>query len=211
MVRNKRVPIRNQSAEANLFARRTFIAFCGVLALLLVLFSNIYDLEVNSYEKYQTRSNSNRIKLLPVAPNRGLIYDRNGVLLAENKPVYSLEVIPEQVEDIEATIKAVSELLEISPEKQQKFFKALKRKRRFKPVELHSRLSDHQVAQFSVNQHKYPGVFIEARLKRYYPFADLTTHNLGYVARINRKDAQQLERDNKSETMPPPALLANWV
>ena len=199
MVRNKRVPIRNQSAEANLFARRTFIAFCGVLALLLVLFSNIYELEVNSYEKYQTRSNSNRIKLLPVAPNRGLIYDRNGVLLAENKPVYSLEVIPEQVEDITATIEAVSDLLEISPEKQQKFFKALKRKRRFKPVELHSRLSDHQVALFSVNQHNYPGVFIEARLKRYYPFADLTTHNLGYVARINRKDAQQLARDNKSD------------
>ena len=79
----KRVAIRNHSAEANLFARRTFIAFLGVLIMLLLLFNNIFALEVTSYEKYQTRSNKNRIKVLPVEPNRGLIYDRNGVLLAE--------------------------------------------------------------------------------------------------------------------------------
>ena len=84
MTPRKRVAIRNQSAEANLFARRTFIAFLGVVVLIIILFSNIYELEINAYDKYQTRSNSNRIKLLPVAPNRGLIYDRNGVLLAEN-------------------------------------------------------------------------------------------------------------------------------
>ncbi|WDE03856.1 penicillin-binding protein 2 [Thalassomonas viridans] len=199
MAPRRRIAIRNHSAEANLFARRTFIAFIGVLVVLLILFSNIFDLEISSYEKYQTRSNSNRIKLLPVAPNRGLIYDRNGVLLAENKAIYSLEIIPEQVKDIKASVAKVSTLLEISQEKQQKFFKALKRKRRFKPVELHSRLSDQQVALFSVNQHKFPGFFIDARLKRYYPFADLTTHNLGYVARINREDVKKLEAEGKSE------------
>lgn len=196
---NKRVAIRNQSAEANLFARRIFIALCGVVILLFVLFSNIYHLEITSYEKYQTRSNSNRIKLLPVAPNRGLIYDRNGVLLAENKPIYSIEIIPEQVKDIKKTVAEISELLDISQEKQDKFFNTLKSKRRFKPIELHSRLSDQQVSLFSVNQHLFPGVVIEARLKRYYPFGDLTTHNLGYVARINRKDAQELERRGVSE------------
>jgi penicillin-binding protein 2 len=196
---NKRVAIRNHSAEANLFARRTFIAFIGVLVLLLILFTNIYDLEINSYEKYQTRSNSNRIKLLPVAPNRGLIYDRNGVLLAENKPVYSLEIIAEQTTDLEKHIVEVSELLDISEEKQTKLFKALKSKRRFKPIELHSRLSAQQVALFSVNQHRFPGFFIDARLKRYYPFGDLTTHSLGYVARINRKDSIRLAEKNLSE------------
>lgn len=199
MVRNKRVSIKNHTAEANLFARRAFIALFGVVIMLLVLFSNIYDLEVNSFEKYKTRSNSNRIKLLPVAPNRGLIYDRNGVLLAENKAIYSLEIVPEEVEDIEFTVKEISRLLNISEEKQEKFFKSLRGKRRFKPVELHSRLSDQQVALFAVNQHKFPGVLIDARLKRYYPFADLTTHNLGYVARINRKDANKLEADGKSD------------
>ncbi|MFT6207600.1 MAG: penicillin-binding protein 2 [Colwellia sp.] len=199
MASNKRVAIRNHSAEANLFARRTFIAFIGILALLLTLISNIYELEINSYEKYQTRSNSNRIKLLPVAPNRGLIYDRNGILLADNKPVYSLEVIAEQTVDLKKHIVQVSELLDISEEKQQKLFEALKSKRRFKPVELHSRLSAQQVALFSVNQHKFPGFFIDARLKRYYPFGDLTTHSLGYVARINLKDSIRLAEENLDE------------
>ena len=199
MAAKKRVAIRDHSAEANLFARRAFITFIGVLALSLILFSNVYDLEVNSYQKYQTRSNSNRIKLLPVAPNRGLIYDRNGVLLADNKPVYSLEVIPEQVDDIQKSLKEISQLLDISQEKQNKLLKAIKSKRRFKPIELYSRLSEHQVSLFSVNKHKYPGFFIDARLKRYYPFADLTTHSLGYVARINRRDSIKLEEQGIAE------------
>lgn len=195
----RRVIIRNHSAEANLFARRTFIALVGVLILLLVLFSNIYTLQVNSFEKYQTRSNSNRIKLLPVAPNRGLIYDRNGVILADNKPIYSLAVIPEDTNDIKNSISQVSKLLGISLDRQNKFFKSVKRKRRFKQVELHPRLSEQQVAMFSVNQHKFPGIFVDARLKRHYPFGKLTTHSLGYVARINRKDVNRLEREGKSE------------
>jgi penicillin-binding protein 2 len=195
----RRVVIRNQSAEANLFARRTFIAFVGVLLLLLILFSNIYSLQIDSFEKYQTRSNSNRIKLLPVAPNRGLIYDRNGIILADNKPVYSLAVIPEDVESLKNSIQEISELLDISKDRQEIFFKAVKGKRRFKQIELQPRLSEQQVALFSVNQHKYPGVFIDARLKRYYPFSELTTHNLGYVARINRKDANKLKQQGKFE------------
>ena len=195
----RRIIIRNHSAEANLFARRTFIAFVGVLLLLVLLFSNVYSLQVNSFEKYQTRSNSNRIKLLPVAPNRGLIYDRNGIILADNKPVYSLTVIPEKVEDLETNIQEISKLLDISVDRQARFFKAAKGKRRFKQIELQPRLSEQQVALFSVNQHKFPGIFVDARLKRYYPFSELTTHNLGYVARINRKDANKLEREGKFE------------
>ncbi|MFT5814601.1 MAG: penicillin-binding protein 2, partial [Psychroserpens sp.] len=199
MALTKRVAIRDHSAEANLFARRTFITFIAVIILSLVLFSNIYNLEVNSYQKYQTRSNSNRIKLLPVAPNRGLIYDRNGVLLADNTPVYSLEVIPEQVTDIKKHLSEVGQLLDISQEKQNKLLKALKSKRRFKPIELYSRLSEQQVALFSVNQHKFPGFFIDARLKRYYPFSELTTHSLGYVARINGRDSLALEEQGLAE------------
>ncbi|MBL4823122.1 MAG: penicillin-binding protein 2 [Colwellia sp.] len=195
----RRIVIRNHSAEANLFARRTFIVFVGVLLLLLILFNNIYSLQVDSFEKYQTRSNSNRIKLLPVAPNRGLIYDRNGVILADNKPVYSLTVIPEEVENLTANIEEISKLLNISADRQENFFKAAKGKRRFKQIELLPRLSEQQVALFSVNQHKFPGIFVDARLKRYYPFSELTTHNLGYVARINRKDVNKLEQQGKSE------------
>lgn len=195
----RRVIIRNHSSEANLFARRTFIAFIGVLLLLVTLFSNVYSLQVNSFEKYQTRSNSNRIKLLPVAPNRGLIYDRNGIILADNKPIYSLAVIPEDVKNLKESITEISKLLDISADRQKKFFKAAKGKRRFKQIELQSRLSEQQVALFSVNQHKFPGIFVDARLKRYYPFGELTTHNLGYVARINRKDSNKLKRQGKFE------------
>ena len=195
----RRVIIRNHSSEANLFARRTFIAFIGVLLLLVTLFSNVYSLQVNSFEKYQTRSNSNRIKLLPVAPNRGLIYDRNGIILADNKPIYSLTVIPEDVNNLKESIEEISTLLDISADRQKKFFKAAKSKRRFKQIELQSRLSEQQVALFSVNQHKFPGIFVDARLKRYYPFGELTTHNLGYVARINRKDSNKLKRQGKFE------------
>jgi penicillin-binding protein 2 len=195
----RRVTIRNHSAEANLFARRTFIAFVGVLFLLLILFSNLYSLQVDAFEKYQTRSNSNRIKLLPVAPNRGLIYDRNGIILADNKPVYSLAVIPEDVKNLKVNIQEISKLLDISEDRQAKFFKAAKSKRRFKQIELQPRLSEQQVALFAVNQHKFPGIFVDARSKRYYPFGELTTHNLGYVARINQKDANKLKRQGKFE------------
>ncbi len=199
MVFSKRVAIKNHSAEANLFARRSFFAFIGIIILTLILFSNIYQLEITNHDKYQTRSNANRIKLLPIAPNRGLIYDRNGILLAENKPVYSLQLISEQTPDLKKTVADLSKLLTISEEKQQQFFKKIRSKRRFKPVELISRLSEQQMALFAVNQHKFPGVMINARLKRYYPFAELTTHSLGYVARINRRDLQKLDRQNKLE------------
>ncbi|QDP00839.1 penicillin-binding protein 2 [Thalassotalea sp. PS06] len=198
MVR-KRVTIRNHTAEANLFARRALITFLGVIALLMVLLSNVYQLEINSYEQYKTRSNENRIKLLPVAPNRGLIYDKNGVLLAENVPVFSLSIIPEQVDDIDETLTELASLIDISDEQLESFRKSIRSNRRFKPVELISRLDEKEVAKLSVNQHLFPGVIVDARLKRYYPFGDLTTHSLGYVARINRNDLTNLELQGKGE------------
>ncbi|MDG1731681.1 MAG: penicillin-binding protein 2 [Thalassotalea sp.] len=195
----KRVSIKNHSAEANLFARRAFLTFVGVLVMLLILINNVYELEVNSYEKYQTRSNKNRIKVLPVAPNRGLIYDRNGVLLAKNKPFYSLSIIPEQVKNINETLDKLSSIIDISDEQRANFVKNSKRTRRFKPIELISRLNDEEVARISVSQHLFPGVLIDARLKRYYPFGDLTTHSLGYVGRINRKDLIKLDQQGKAD------------
>ncbi|WP_371188985.1 penicillin-binding protein 2 [Thalassotalea maritima] len=195
----RRVTIKNHSAEANLFARRTFITLLGVVVLLLVLFNNIYDLEVTNYEKYQTHSNKNRIKVLPVAPNRGLIYDRNGVILAQNKPVYSLAIIPEDVDNIDSTLNELAELIEVSDEQKQNFIESMRYKRRFKPLELVSRLSEDDVAKISVNQHRLPGVIIEAHLKRHYPFAELTTHSLGYVAKINSRDLLHLEENGLIE------------
>lgn len=188
----RRQTIRDHTAEANLFARRATIAFLIVVAVLGFVVHNLYSLQIEQYEDYQTRSNGNRIKVLPVAPNRGLIYDRNGVLLAENKPVYSLELIPEQIDDLDRTMAELTELMSITDEEKESFFNTLKGQRRFKPVALRTQLSEEDVALFSAQKHRFPGVSIEARLSRHYPFADTLTHVLGYVAKINKKDLQKL-------------------
>ncbi|WP_026375144.1 penicillin-binding protein 2 [Aestuariibacter salexigens] len=200
----KRMTIKDHTAEANLFARRTVVALLIVGVMLSVLVSNLYVLQIKKFQDYQTRSNGNRIKVLPVAPNRGLIYDRKGRLLAENRPVYSLEIVPEQVEDIDGVVAELSAMLDISDDEIKDFEQSLKRVRRFKPVALRSRLSEQDVARFAAQQHRFPGVSIEARLTRFYPYADALTHVLGYVARINKKDLQKLreagQEDNYAAT-----------
>ncbi|MGQ8363961.1 penicillin-binding protein 2 [Glaciecola sp. 1036] len=194
----KRQTIRDHSAEANLFARRAFISGLFVVFFMGLILLNLYNLQINQFEDYQTRSNGNRIKLLPVAPNRGLIYDRNGVILAENRPVFSLEVITEQVDDLEATINDLASLMNLSEEEIQEFHSERKKLRRFKPVALRKHLSHQDVALFSANQHKFPGVSIEARLSRHYPFEDSLTHLLGYVSRINKRDLEHLEATDQA-------------
>lgn len=193
-----RQTIRDHSAEANLFARRAFVSVIFVFGLMLLLLINLYDLQVNKYLDYQTQSNGNRIKVLPVAPNRGLIYDRNGIILAENKPVFSLEVIPEEVENLEQTLQEITALMSITPEELARFQKERKRQRRFKPVALRQQLTHEEVALFSANQHKFSGIDIQARLSRFYPFRDTLTHMLGYVSRINKQDLAKL-REKETE------------
>ena len=194
----QRPTIRDHSAEANLFARRAFVGFVFVLGLVAVLITNLYNIQVKDHQDYQTRSNDNRIKVIPIAPNRGLIYDRNGVLLAENKPVYNLEVIPEEVDNLEKSLEQVSQLITITEQEKQDFLNDIKNTRRFKSQVLKARLDEADVATFSVNQHKFPGFSIEARLARYYPFGDTLTHALGYVAKLNRKELNKLEQEGQA-------------
>lgn len=203
-MQRKRQAIRDHSAEANLFARRATIAFIIVVAMLGIVLNNLYSLQVTQFEDYQTRSNGNRIKVLPIAPNRGLIYDRNGILLAENRPVFSLEVIPEEVEDIDKTLADLTALMGITSDELERFQSSLKGTRRFKPVALRTQLTEEEVALFSASKHKFPGVQIEARLARHYPHKETLTHALGYVARINKRDLQKLveagQEDNYAAT-----------
>lgn len=194
----QRPTIRDHSAEANLFARRAFVGFIFILALIAILLSNLYKIQVDDHQNYQTRSNDNRIKVIPIAPNRGLIYDRNGVLLAENKPVYNLEVIPEDVADLPLSLEQVSKIITISEQEKTDFLDDIKHTRRFKSQVLKARLDETEVAKFSVNQHKFPGFSIEARLARYYPFGDTLTHALGYVAKLNRKELNKLTQEDQA-------------
>ncbi|MCF6437081.1 penicillin-binding protein 2 [Pseudoalteromonas sp. MMG022] len=194
----KRPTIRDHSAEANLFARRAFIGFIFVVSLIGILLMNVYNLQVVDYDTYKTRSNDNRIKVIPVAPNRGLIYDRNGVLLAENRPVYNLEVVPEDVEDLTQSLQRLSKLIPITDQLIKEFLEDIRNNRRFKSQVLKARLNEQEVAIFSVNQHKFPGFSIEARLSRHYPFGDTLTHALGYVAKLNKKELAELEMDDRA-------------
>ncbi|MCE2593584.1 penicillin-binding protein 2 [Motilimonas cestriensis] len=194
------IAMRDHSAESALFVRRVVVSIVFVLALISVLFLNLYYLQVESFQVYKTRSNDNRINVLPVAPNRGLIYDRNGVLLAENRPIFSLEITIEKIDDLDKTVLELAELLGLDQDDIDNFYKQKKRQRRFKPVALVNRLTTEQAALFSVNQHKYHGVNIEAYLKRYYPHGDTLTHTLGYVGKINDKDVIRLDKEGKTAT-----------
>lgn len=196
-MRTKRVAIRNHQAESQLFFRRAVTSIVLVGLIFLILLINLYRLQVTSFKEFQTRSNSNRIMVLPVAPNRGLIMDRHGELLAENTPVYSLEVIPEEIPTLRATLEEVVELLNLPEELVDQFFNSLRQSRRFPQIPFTDNLTEQQVARFSVNQHRYPGISVEARLQRHYPHAELFTHAIGYVGRINRKDVERL-RENDS-------------
>lgn len=194
-MKQKRSPIRDHQAESSLFFRRAIVAFGGIVLLVIVLLLNLYHIQVQDHDDYITRSNDNRIKIVPVAPNRGLIFDRNGKLLAENRPVYALEITPEQVKDIPGTIAGLQELLPISESEINAFERDKKRTRRFNAVTLKNQLTEEEVAVFSANQHKFPGVEIKGYLKRYYPYGDALTHVLGYVAKINDKDINRLDRE----------------
>ncbi|MFH4399702.1 penicillin-binding protein 2 [Vibrio diabolicus] len=197
MIRKRRSQIRDYQAEARLFASRAIVAFIGIVLLMGALVANMYNIQVNQFQDYQTRSNDNRIKVVPIAPNRGLIYDRNGVLLAENRPVFNIELTPEKIKDIDATIQELQTILEITPDQIERFHQERKRTRRFKSVPLLTQLNEKQVAVFSVNQYRFPGVEISATLKRYYPFSEVLTHVIGYVSRINDRDMQRLIREEK--------------
>ncbi|WKE66627.1 penicillin-binding protein 2 [Gallaecimonas kandeliae] len=198
MARQK-VQIRDHGFEASLFWRRALFCLLVVLLCFGGLVANLYHLQVVEYQNYQVRSNDNRIKLVPVAPNRGIIYDRNGVVLAENRPVFSLEVVPEQVKSWDQPLADLKALLGIDDDTLADFRESLKGVRRFKKVPLLEEMSEQQVALFSVNQYRFPGFSVEARLKRYYPYGDALTHVLGYVSRINDKDLQDLaEKDQLS-------------
>ncbi|EHD2251458.1 penicillin-binding protein 2 [Vibrio vulnificus] len=197
MMRKRRTTIRDYQAEARLFANRALVAFFGIVALMGVLVTNLYNIQVNQYQDYKTRSNDNRIKVVPIAPNRGLIYDRNGVLLAENRPVFDLEITPEKVKNMDATIAQLQTLFEITPEQIERFHRERKRTRRFKSVPILNQLTEKQVAVFSVNQYRFPGVEVSGTLKRHYPYGEILTHVIGYVSRINDRDMQRLSDEGK--------------
>ncbi|GAM69975.1 penicillin-binding protein 2 [Vibrio sp. JCM 19236] len=195
----KRTQIRDHVFESRLFRSRAAVSFIGIVLLVGALILNLYHIQVNQYQDYRTRSNDNRIKVVPIAPNRGLIYDRNGVVLAENRPVFSLEITPEKVSNIDDTINGLRKILQISDDQVEAFQRERRRTHRFKSIPLMNQMTEEQVAKFSVHQYDFPGVEVNATLKRFYPYGEVLTHVLGYVSRINDRDMQRLIREDKEQ------------
>lgn len=189
-------PLKDDASEAFGFRSRAIIGFLGILVLTLALLSRYVWLQVLNHQDFTTRSESNRVQVRPVAPNRGLIYDRRGRLVADNQPAFRLQLVPEKVGDVEATIDALAELIDIDEEDRARFYRARQRYRSFESVPLRFALDPSEMARFAVNRHRFEGVEAVPYLSRRYPYGELLTHVLGYVGRVDERDLSQVETEN---------------
>ncbi|MCC7328288.1 MAG: penicillin-binding protein 2 [Burkholderiales bacterium] len=184
--------MRNTEREVFLFRRRLVIV--GLLALLAFvgLFARFSYLQVYRHEHYRTLAESNRVAIVPIAPNRGVITDRNGIVLAQSYSAYTLELTPARIANLEATIDELANIVDISPRDRKRFRKLLDESKNFESMPLRTRLSDQEVARFAVNRYRFPGVDIKARLFREYPYREIASHVIGYIGRINERDVERI-------------------
>jgi len=192
--------ISNHYQEQRQFFSRAVIAAGIVFITLCVIAGRLYQLQVVEHSHFKTLSQDNRLKLEPIPPVRGLIYDRKGRLLANNRPAFNLEIIPEQVPNLDQTIDQLSKLITLSERDIDRFDSLRKRSRRFESLPIRVNLSDEDAAKFSVESHRFPGVGVRAHLLREYPYGDISAHVLGYVGRISLKDIEKLDEANYSGT-----------
>jgi penicillin-binding protein 2 len=193
-------PLKNQDAEHRQFLSRAVIAGIVAAFALLAVASRLAWLQVANHNHFATLSKDNRIRVEPVAPTRGLIYDRNGTLLARNVPTYALTVTPEQVPDMKKMLARLEKIIHIRPVDLSQFHDLLKTKRAFQPVVLRSDLSANEVATFAVNRQRFPGVDIRAQLKRQYPLGAIAAHITGYVGSISKRDLKHVDPAQYSGT-----------
>ena len=187
------IRIRNEWLERHQFYTRTLIVAATAACLLLLVAARMFYLQIVHHSYYVTLAEGNRLRSEPVTPPRGLIYDRNGVLLAGNRPSYELDIIPEQVGDMRATIAALSKIVAIRPEDLKQFDELLKTKKPFQPLPIRTNLSEAEVARFAVDRQDFPGVDIRATLARYYPMGPLTAHVVGYTGIISPDELATLD------------------
>ncbi|MBS99994.1 MAG: penicillin-binding protein 2 [Oceanospirillaceae bacterium] len=193
--------LKDYSQESITFTNRAVVALVIVILMMGILVARVYFLQVVEHDRYAAISENNRVQLQPVAPRRGLIYDRNGILLADNRPNFSLTLLKEEVQDLDATIARIGEIVELDEAEVERFKRRLNQRRRpFTSVPLKFGLTEQQIAKVSVNYHELPGVQVEADLVRYYPFGGSLVHALGYVGRINERELARLDPENYSAT-----------
>ena len=177
------------------FPLRLGIAALAVLAAFGILAARFFYLQVIQHSVYQAKAEENRISIVPVAPNRGLILDRNGLVIARNYSGYTLEIFPRRVADMEQTIDELAELVDIQPRDRTRFRKLVAETRNAENLPIRNRLSDEEAARFAANRYRFEGVEIKARLFRQYPYAEVGSHVTGYMGRVDQADRGRMEED----------------
>jgi penicillin-binding protein 2 len=194
------ITLKDHFRETRMFNLRVVIALIFSLLLIMAIVIRLVYLQIIDNEVYTTLSEENRFFISAIPPTRGLIFDRNGLLLAQNLPAYNLELTPERVKNIDATIASLGEIIEITDADIERFKEQLGPYNRFKPIPLKTGLSDEEVARIAVNRYRFPGVDIAARLIRHYPEEGLMSHAIGYVGRINEKEMSRIDKTDYEGT-----------
>ncbi|MGL6070115.1 penicillin-binding protein 2 [Craterilacuibacter sp.] len=190
--------LKTPRADDNQFQLRLVIAYLFMVLMFLVLAGRFIWLQVMQHDHYSTLAQNNSISLVPVQPNRGLITDRNGIVLAHNYSSYTLEVTPSKSGDLEQTITELGKLVELTPRDMKRFKKFLSENRKFEPSVLKMKLTDEEAARVAVHAWRLPGIEVKARLFRDYPYKDLTSHVLGYIGRIGPREKEQIGEEGKT-------------
>ncbi len=188
--------LRDSQAELQRFRARVAVVQVFVLVCFLLLVARLSYLQIVRHEDLHEQAESNRTAVIPTVPPRGTILDRNGVVLASNYSAYTLEITPSQVPDLEATIDALAEVVEIQGKDRRRFKRLREDARSFDSLPIRTRLSDEEVARFSAQRYRFPGVDIKARLFRQYPYGELASHVIGYIGRINAKEKERIEEED---------------
>lgn len=185
--------LKNLEQELSRFRGRIWAAAGFVLFCFGLLAFRLFVLQVVRHDDLSTQAENNRISVVPIVPNRGLIVDRNGVVLANNYSAYTLEITPSKVDDLEATIEALAQIVDIQAKDRRRFKRLREESKSFESIPIRTRLTDEEVARFTAQRFRFPGVDIQARLFRHYPYGELASHVLGYIGRINQREAAAME------------------
>ncbi len=185
--------LRNVEADLSRFRLRVLVAAMVVVVGFMLVVSRLIFLQIVRHEDLLEQAESNRTAIVPVVPNRGLILDRNGIVLANNYSAYTLEITPSKVADLEQTIEDLAQIVDISPRDRRRFKKLLEESKNFESLPLRTRLSDEEVAKFAARRYRFPGVDVKARLFRSYPYGELASHVIGYIGRVNQAEKERLD------------------
>ncbi len=188
------IELKDYLRETNLIHARLIILIIVLGVLSLTLMVRVWYLQIYSHQRFEVLSKDNRVRLVPVAPVRGQIFDRNGKVLAENIPVFNLEIVPENVKNMTQLLDGIAQLIELTPNDITKFRSLVRARPDFESQVLKVNLSEQEVARFLVNKHRFAGAEVQPRLQRNYPYGGELVHVLGYVGRINQRDREKIDQ-----------------